>query len=182
MKVVTLKAEPRESLGSADSRRARRAGRLPVAVYADGDAAAHITVDMRTFRHALDHGARVIDLDEEGKTSRVLLKDVQFDALGMKLLHADFLRLSANKAVELAVPLELEGTPMGVMKGGTLTIQSSSVTVRCLPNAIPENLPVDVSQLDWGTSLAAGGVAMPVHSRMLGRRSASCTGPSMTSA
>lgn len=161
MKVVTLKAHVRESLGSAESRRARRQGRLPVAVYSAGDAAAHITVDMRTFRHALDHGARVIDLDEEGNTSRVLLKDVQFDALGMKLLHADFLRLSSDKEVDLAVPLDLQGTPKGVMAGGTLTVQSSSVTVRCLPANIPEAIPVDVSELEMGSSLTASEVSLP---------------------
>jgi len=161
MKVVTLKAENRESLGSPESRRARRAGRLPVAVYSDGNDAAHITVDMRTFRHLLEHGARVIDLDEAGSTSRVLLKDVQFDALGRKLLHADFLRLSADKEIVLAVPLALEGTPKGVMEGGTLTTLRATVDVKCLPEDIPASIEVEISGLLLGESLKASDVMLP---------------------
>jgi large subunit ribosomal protein L25 len=161
MKVVTLKAHLRESLGSSESRRARREGRLPVVVYSNGDDAAHITVDMRTFRHALDQGARVIDLDEKGTTSRVLLKDVQFDALGLKLMHADFLRLSSDKEIELAVQLDLQGTPKGVLAGGTLTTLSGSVTLRCLPGNIPEAIEVDVSGLELGDILKAADVALP---------------------
>ena len=161
MKVLTLTAQERESLGSSDSRRARRDGRLPVAVYSEGAAAAHITVDMRTFRRALDEGARVIDLDEAGSTSRVLLKDVQFDALGRKLLHADFLRLRSDKEIELAVPLTLEGTPKGVIAGGTLTILRATVDVRCLPANIPEAIELDVSDIALGASVTAREITLP---------------------
>ena len=162
MKVVTLKALEREPGGSAGARRTRRAGQMPAVVYGEGEIPSHITVDSATFRHAVESGARVIDLDnEEGADTRVLLKDLQYDALGLKLLHADFLRLSANTKIALAVPLELLGTPKGVQQGGVLTVQSGTVTLRCLPADIPENVAIDVSAMEMGESVKAGDVTLP---------------------
>lgn len=162
MKVVTLKAQSREPGGSSGARRTRREGRMPAVVYGEGQTPSHITLDMRTFRHAVENGARVIDLDVEGgDPTRVLLKDLQYDALGAKLLHADFLRLSANRKIELAVPIEMLGTPKGVQQGGVLTVLSGTVAVRCLPRNIPEVLALEVAELEMGDSVKAGDVALP---------------------
>ena len=169
MKVVTLKALVREPAGSADARRTRSAGQLPAVVYGEGVTPSHITVDSATFRRAVESGARVIDLDiEEGADTRVLLKDLQYDALGLKLLHADFLRLSANKKIELAVPMDLLGTPKGVQQGGVLTMQSGTVNVRCLPGDIPENVAIDVSQMEMGASFQAGDLVLPENVELAG--------------
>lgn len=162
MKVVTLKAQQREPGGSPVARRTRRAGQMPAVVYGEGSSPSHITVDSATFRRAVESGARVIDLDiEESADTRVLLKDLQYDALGLKLLHADFLRLSANKKIELAVPMDLQGTPKGVQQGGVLTVQSGTVNLRCLPGDIPENVAIDVSELELGSSVKAGDLTLP---------------------
>ncbi len=162
MKVVTLKALPREPGGSSEARRTRHAGRVPAVVYGEGDVPSHIMLETSTFRRAVENGARVIDLDiDGGGATRVLLKDLQYDALGAKLLHADFLRLSADRAIELAVPLELFGTPAGVQQGGILTMLSGTVALRCLPGDIPENITVDVTGLELGSSIKAGDLALP---------------------
>jgi large subunit ribosomal protein L25 len=162
MKVVTLKAQLREPGGSSEARRVRHAGQTPGVVYGEGGSPHHITVDAKSFRHAVENGARVIDLEFETEgATRVLLKDLQYDALGAKLLHADFLRLSPNSEIELGVPVELFGTPKGVQQGGVLTVQSSTVAVRCLPRNIPENITVDATEIGMGDSLKAGDLALP---------------------
>lgn len=164
MKVVTLKAQHRGPRGSGEARRVRRAGNIPAVVYGEGGDPSHITVDTKTFRHAIEHGARVIDLQFDGEdAARVLLKDLQYDALGAKLLHADFLRLSPDSEIELSVPVELFGTPQGVQAGGILTVLSSTVSVRCLPRNIPENITVDATGLAMGASLKAGDLTMPAN-------------------
>ena len=61
--------QPPAGLGT---RRARRAGRLPVVVYGDGKAPEHLSVNTRDFTLALERGARVIDLQSgEGEPGRV---------------------------------------------------------------------------------------------------------------
>jgi len=162
MKVVTLKALPREPKGTGAARRVRHEGQLPAVVYGEGENPRHILLETRTFRHALDHGARVIDLEMDNVgSSRVLLKDVQFDALGAKVLHADFQRLHPDRKIHLGVPLTLEGLPKGVQDGGVLTVLSSTIEVRCLPADIPETIVLDISALQLGSSVHAGDVALP---------------------
>jgi len=162
MKVVTLKAQQREARGTGEARRVRHAGGIPAVVYGEGGVPSHITVDTKSFRHAVEHGARVIDLEFEGSdASRVLLKDLQYDALGAKLLHADFLRLSPDHAIELSVPVDLFGTPRGVQEGGVLTVLSSTVTIRCLPRDIPEGITYEVAGIGLGDLLKAGDLTLP---------------------
>ncbi len=167
MKVVTLKAEPRAGAGTAHARRLRRAGALPAVVYGEGREPRHIAVDTRAFRHALDHGARVIDLEmDEIGAARVLLKDVQWDALGVRVVHADFLRLHPEHELELAVPLHFEGTPKGLSSGGVMTVLSDTLEVACLPADIPEFITVVVADLDVGGAVHAGEIPLPERVRL----------------
>jgi large subunit ribosomal protein L25 len=162
MKVFMLKSQGRERLGKSGARATRRAGQVPAVIYGEGGVSEHVSVPERDFRGAVEHGARVIDLDRGGPgPERVLLVDVQYDALGLALVHADFLRLDPEHEIELNVPLELEGSPKGLADGGVLTVLRDTLAVRCLPRDIPERVPVDVSGLGLGDSVVAGSVALP---------------------
>ena len=88
MKVVSLKSEVRTETGKTGSRRARRAGKVPAIMYGEGKSPEAIALPQHEFKMAVDAGARVIDLDNgERGVERVLLSEVQFDALGMNLVH-----------------------------------------------------------------------------------------------
>lgn len=164
MKVVKLNAEPRDKKGTAEVRRMRRAGRLPGVVYGRGKTTKEISVGMRDFSRALEKGARVLDLEVEGLgDTRVLLKDVQYDALGRKLLHADFLRLDPDRQLDLNVPITFEGSPKGLSLGGILTVQRDQIQVRCLPQHIPDSLTILMAPLDLGESVYARDVDLPEH-------------------
>lgn len=161
MKVVTLKTETRETDGTTGARRLRRSGRLPAVLYGDGKDAVHIALDTHDFTKAVDHGARVIDLELDGTRQRVLLKELQYDPLGVHLKHADFVRVNPAVAIELRIPLDLRGVPMGLSKGGVLNVPVNTILVRCLPGDLPENIPLDISKLDLGSSVTAGDLELP---------------------
>lgn len=162
MKVSKLKSEPREGRGTSAARRVRRQGRVPAVVYGEGAPAEHIAVDAHDFRIAVDHGARVVDLDAgAAEPERVLLVDVQYDALGLDLLHADFQRLRPDHEIHLRVPIEFQGTPKGLAEGGVLTVLRDTIEVRCLPRDIPESVPLEVGGLELGDSVVAGGLTLP---------------------
>ena len=125
MKVVTLKAEPRESLGSADSRRARREGRLPVAVYADGDAAALTALGLHALQHRGQDAAGIVTWGEDGlnqRRSNGLVRDV-FDSVAGRydimndLMSAGLHRLWKRFTVEQAAVRE--GAVVLDLAGGT---------------------------------------------------------------
>ena len=161
MKVVKLKTLDRESEGTSGARRMRRAGRLPAVVYGDDRDSRHVSVSTHDFERALTAGARVLDLEGEAGRSRVLLKDVQYDSLGTKVLHVDFLRVNPKRELELRVPLDLFGVPKGLADGGVLMVQRRTVAVKCLPGNIPENIRVDLSPLELGQSIEAGSLELP---------------------
>lgn len=161
MKVIKLESQKRESAGKGSARQARREGRLPCVMYGEGAPATAIEVDLREFRLAVQKGARVIDLIDGGDTNRVLLKDVQYDALGRKLLHADFLHVHPDREITLAVPVRLRGVPRGVLKGGVLAAQRKAIEIRCLPGHLPEQFDLDVTDLGLGGALTASDVPLP---------------------
>ncbi len=162
MKVVNLSAKPREPSGTRGARRMRRGEHVPGVVYGEGRPPRHVAVETREFVLALERGARVIDLDMEGVgASRVLLKDVQYDALGRKVLHADFVRLHPDHELTIGVPIEFRGTPAGVNEGGILVVQRDNLQVRCLPRNIPDQFEVELSGLALGESLHASDIPLP---------------------
>ena len=162
MKVVKLTSDVRSASGSRGARRSRREGRVPAVIYGEGKAPQHVAVAGHEFRRAVDAGARVIDL-AIGATEpeRVLLTDVQFDAMGLRLIHADFRRMDPAHEITLRVPVSFEGAPKGLADGGVLTILRDVIAVRCLPRDIPEGFRIDVSGLALGESVEAGKVPLP---------------------
>jgi len=161
MKVVTMKTENRSPNGTSEARRTRRGGRLPAVIYGEEKGCEHVSLDMHDFTVELGRGARVIDLSGEAGVQRVLLRDLQWDALGAKLLHADFVRTNPTKQLSLRVPVELSGIPKGIAEGGILSVPRRTVELSCLPGDIPERVEVDVTHLELGTSLLAGELTLP---------------------
>src|SRR5690349_15165676 len=159
MKVVSLKSEARTQAGTSRSRRDRREGKVPAIVYGEGRAAEMVSLPKHEFRMAVDAGARVIDLEVPGRAAeRVLLSEVQFDALGMNVVHADFRRMDPDHEITLGIPIDFEGAPKGLAEGGVLTILRDSIQVRCLPRDIPERFLVDVSAMELNTTIQAGAI------------------------
>ena len=162
MKVVSLKSEVRSETGKGGARRSRAQGKVPAIVYGEGKPPETITLPQHEFKMAVDAAASVIDLDIAARgVERVLLSEVQFDPLGMNVVHADFLRMDPEHEISLSIPIDFEGTPKGLALGGVLTILRDSLTVRCLPRDIPERFTVDVAHLELNTSIPAGTIPLP---------------------
>jgi large subunit ribosomal protein L25 len=91
-----------------------------------------------------------------------LVREVQTHPYRPDVLHVDFLRVQTGVEVELEVPLQLEGTPVGVSdQDGVLEQGIHSLPIRCIPSAIPSVLTVDVSGLSIGDSLQVSDVPVP---------------------
>src|ERR1035441_7949529 len=102
-------AKPRSELGSRANKRLRDTGMLPGVIYGHKEAVVPVTLPKKDVVGHLNKGAHLFDLTLDGKSEKVLVKEVQYDHLGMELIHIDFARVSLDEKVRVTVPLELKG-------------------------------------------------------------------------
>ena len=156
--VLNVEAEPREDFGKNAARRLRHAGRLPAVVYGGGGPAIPITVNPRKISDILHsesgHNA-IFTLDIRGKApARVMLRDWQVDPVHGGLLHVDMVRVARDTRMKLKVPIHITGEAQGVkVQGGIFEFVLREVEVECLPDDIPDHIPVDVTELMIGRNL-----------------------------
>ena len=144
---IQLKAEPRSALGSRANKRLRDSGFVPAVVYGHKEAVVPVTLPKKEISTHLAKGAHVFDLTLSGKSEKVLVKDVQFDHLGIEVLHVDFARVSLDERVEVTVPLELKGTPKGEADGGVLQQIVAELEIECVVTDIPDVITHNVSEM-----------------------------------
>ena len=83
-------AKPRSELGTRANRRLRLSGLLPGVIYGHKEAVVPVSLPKKEVVNHLSRGAHVFDVSLDGKSEKVLVKEVQYDHLGMDVLHVDF--------------------------------------------------------------------------------------------
>lgn len=164
---ATLKAQKREGKGKGASRELRREGRVPAVLYGRDLETLHLSVDAREAEHlfhSISVDNTIVDLAVEGtkKPYLTLVREIQTHPWKDSLIHVDFLRIQEGVAVDVEIPIELVGVPLGVRShGGVLEQVVHQVEVRCVPSKIPESFQLDVSALDLNDSLHVSDVGLP---------------------
>jgi large subunit ribosomal protein L25 len=164
MKVIAFN---RTLQGSGASRRLRTSGQTPGIVYGGTEAPAMIALDGNALYHALKkeafHGS-ILDLEIEGKTQQVLLRDFQMHAYKQLVLHADFQRVDASSKVHKKVALHFvnaEVSPAVKLHGAIVSHVLSELEISCLPADLPEFITVDLANIDVGHSIHVADLALP---------------------
>jgi large subunit ribosomal protein L25 len=147
VKSAQVAAKSREALGTRANRRLREAGLLPGVIYGHKEAVVPVTLPRKEVVEHLRHGAHLFDLSLDGKSEKVLVKEVQFDHLGMEVIHVDFARVSLDEKVKVTIPVELKGTPKGEAEGGVLQQIINELEVECLVTEIPDAIRFNVSDM-----------------------------------
>ncbi|WP_292965161.1 50S ribosomal protein L25/general stress protein Ctc [Novosphingobium sp. UBA1939] len=163
---LTLSAETRDRAGKGASRALRRDGRTPAVIYGGNEDPAAIHVGEKELVKALGTGHffnSIVELTVGGKTVRTLPKDVAFHPVSDRPLHADFLRLSADHAVHVNVPVVFanEEKSPGLKKGGVLNVVRHELELVCAPDSIPDDIVVDVTGFEVGDSIHISSVTLP---------------------
>ena len=157
MPEFVVPAESRSETGKNVNRRLRSRGMIPGVLYGTGKAAVPVAVSPREIGAILKSASgenTLFDLDLGGTRRRVILKEFQREPLRGQLLHADFYEVALDKALEVKVPIELEGVPVGVkLEGGIVDFVTRELEVECLPADIPAKIVVDISHLELGKHL-----------------------------
>jgi len=163
-----LESTSRKDVGKGASRRLRRLeGRIPAIVYGGKTAPVNITLDHDDLMHHLENEAffsHIISLKIDGTAESVLIKDLQRHPAKARVMHADFLRVDANQAIVVNVPLHFinEEACHGVkMEGGRISHTMTQLEIRCLPSKLPEYIEVDMINVELGQVVHISDIKLP---------------------
>ena len=164
MKVIAFK---RTLQGTGASRRLRISGQTPGIVYGGVEAPVSISLDHNALYHALKKEvfhSSILDLEIDGVTQQVLLRDFQVHAYKQLVLHADFQRVEANQKVHMKVALHFvnaDVSPAVKLHGAIVSHVMAEIEVSCLPGQLPEFINVDLANIDVGHSIHVADLVLP---------------------
>jgi large subunit ribosomal protein L25 len=157
----------RSKQGTGASRRLRITGRTPGIVYGGTGEPMPIELDHNALWHAIKKEAfhaSILDMELNGNTSKVLLRDLQMHPFKQLILHADFQRVDATTMLHMKVPLHFSGedvSPAVKLDACLINHVANELEIACLPASLPEFIAVDLSGLKKGTSLHVNDVPLP---------------------
>jgi large subunit ribosomal protein L25 len=171
MPEIVVAAESRTQSGKNVNRRLRASGQIPGVLYGAGNKTQPVSVSPKAIVGILRSASgenTLFDIELAGKRHKVILKEFQVEPLRGQLLHADFYEVALDRKLELKVPVEAVGVPVGVkVQGGILDFVTRELTIECLPADIPEKISVDVSALELGKHLRVSDLQVPPRVTLL---------------
>jgi large subunit ribosomal protein L25 len=167
VKSAQVSIKTRKELGTRANRRLRESGMIPGVIYGHKEAIVPVTLPKKEVVDHLNHGAHLFDLSLDGKNEKVLVKEVQYDHLGMEVIHVDFARVSLDEKVKVSIPLELKGTPKGEAEGAVLQQIISELEIECLVTDIPDAVRHNVSDMEKDSVLHIKDLKLPPGVRCL---------------
>jgi large subunit ribosomal protein L25 len=164
-----LKATTRTDRGTRQIRRLRKEGLTPGVVYGHGKETVSITVSHHDIHGALTHGERVLEINLDGTSENVMIKDVQWDTFGQHILHVDLTRVDLDERVVVTVPVVLRGTPVGVEReNGVLRQMVAEISIECTVRSIPDEIRISVLGLNVGEALLVKDLELPEGATLQG--------------
>ncbi len=161
MKRVQVKLIPRTIGRKSEIKRFRREGYVPVEIYGKGVENTHAYISMRDLKAFPKGETFLIEAEINGEKRVCLLKEIQFGWLGDNPIHVDFQDITHVSEIEVEVPIEFVGTPVGVGLGGTFEPLMHSLTIKARLDKLPEKIVVDVSGLGLGDALHVRDIVPP---------------------
>lgn len=161
MEVAYIQAQRREVGARNANTRLRRSGFLPAVIYGHGKPPEHIALPLHETLAVLAHSTHVVALTIDGRQEQFLLKDVQYDHLQQTPIHLDLMRVDASEKVQVKVPIEFKGQPVGAQEGGSLIHVLADLDVECTVLNIPGAIRVRVEHLKLGDTLFVKDLTLP---------------------
>ena len=166
-KTLRLYAEIREQTGSKHAAKVREQGRIPAVVYGHKQEPIAISLDAHNLVEGLHHGHRLMDVQIDKKSEKMIIKELQYDYLGRDIIHVDLMRVDVTERVKVTVPIELKGTAKGTHEGGIIEEHTDHLEIECRVTDIPETIIVWVKEMDVGDTLHAGDIELPRGAKLV---------------
>ena len=158
MKSVEIQGTLRTDIGSKYAQAERKAGNVPCVIYG-GEAPFHFSAPALAFKSLVyTPEAKTATITVDGNTFRAVIQDMQFHPVTDALMHIDFMQLVEGKVVTMDIPVVLNGQARGVLNGGKLKMILRTLSVRALPNEMPDNIQLEITDLTIGKSIRVSDV------------------------
>ena len=149
MKTVSLSGSLRENVGKKDTKALRMAEMVPCVMYGSGEEQVHFATAEKNFKKILfTPETYIIEFDVNGKVYKTILQDIQYHPVTDRVLHADFLIVKEDQPITVTLPVALEGSAAGVMRGGKLKKGVRKVKVCGLIKDLPDYIKVNISNVN----------------------------------
>lgn len=163
---VVLDVIARETSGTGNAREARRNGVVPGVIYGGDQDAVSIGVKFNAVLKAINSGqflSNMVELNYDGKPQKVITKDVQFHPVTDQPMHLDFYRVTDKTIIDVNVSAVFVGEDVspGMKEGGALNVVRYSIEIKCPAGSIPDNIEVDISNMEIGDSIHLSEVKLP---------------------
>ena len=162
MKEISVNGQKRETVGKKATKLLRKEGLVPCNLYGEK------VVDGKTVAEAFAIPARdlrkvvytphiyVVNLNIDGTPHKAIMKELQFHPVTDALLHIDFYEINETKDITIGIPVKLNGLAQGVRDGGKINLSIRKINVKAPYQQIPEQLDIDVTNLQLGKSIKVG--------------------------
>ena len=162
----TLKATKRNTASTGQINKLRAEGFIPAILY--GGKKDNLTISLKKLHlqdiiRAESFMSKVLNLDIDGSSEKVLPRDVTYDPVSDEPIHIDFLRIVKGSKLTLEIPVKFinhEKSP-GLKKGGVLNTVRRKVEFKCPTENIPDEIVVDLENTEIGTSIKISSVKLP---------------------
>lgn len=165
MEQIPLAVENRTQTRKGGARKLRAAGLVPAVVYSGGGAADNLQVEARELERVLRQGSgesAFLSLQfADGASRMAVIKELQYDYLGIKVQHADFYEVRADQDITLDIPIELVGDAVGVKEGGYINQAAYSLSLTGRVADLPDSVQVDISELAMNESMHSTDLVLP---------------------
>ncbi len=161
-----LKALKRDNQSSGSNAKLRERGLIPAILYGGKDANQKISIskkEISTIIKSETFLSKVLELDIDGKKEKVIPRDVAYHVISDEPIHIDFMRIVTGKKIILEIPVKFINHPEspGLKRGGVLNIVRRKVELKCPAEIIPDEIVVDLTGTDIGTSIKISSVKLP---------------------
>ena len=156
----------RENVGKKDARKNRADGKIPCVLYG-GKEEVHFVVDEKDFGPVIfTPYIHLINLTVDKQQYQTILKEVQYHPVTDEILHVDFLELIAGKPIVVSLPIRIQGSSKGVLRGGRMVKKFRKLKVKALPEHLPDEILIDITELDINDMIKVGDIKID-HVQML---------------
>ena len=153
----SLEANVRNTKTKGELNSLRNNGNVPAIIYGGEAQNEKISISKKILKLLIENEnflSSIITLNVDGKTQKVLPREIKYDIISDEPIHVDFLRIVAGVKVKIEVPVKFlnhDKSP-GLKRGGVLNIVRRKVELNCPSEKIPENLVIDLDGVDIGES------------------------------
>ena len=162
-----VKAERRSKLGSVETKRLRRTGRVPANIYGLGKAGESVSLCRELVEKLVATRSSVVDVELDGTVDKAVVQELQWDVFSTSVQHIDLRRVDPNGRTTVSVPLELRGDPVGLKDGGAIRQLAKMIAIDCPDYRIPKSIVVRIGALRIGDSVKAGDLQLPEHAKLI---------------